>query len=184
MSPSDFLTVTERGGEPVSAAQVERFFQRYLWAGKFCAGKDVLEMACGTGPGLGYLQQVSGSLVAGDIAESVIALARQHYGKRVDLRQFDATDTGMADQSLDVIILFEAISNVLQHARATRATISISRRPAAVRLTVRDNGLGFGEHADSAGTGVGLANLRERLDDAFRLVAEYGDGVIKAVATL
>ena len=32
-----------------------------------------------------------------------------------------------------------------------------------MRLTVRDNGLGFGEHADSAGTGVGLANLRERL---------------------
>ncbi len=28
---------------------------------------------------------------------------------------------------------------------------------------VRDNGLGFGEHADASGAGVGLANLRERL---------------------
>lgn len=109
MTQSDFLDVTERGGEPVSAAQLDRFYQRYLWAGQFCSGKDVLEMACGTGPGLGYLKQVSRSLVAGDIAESVIALARQHYGDRVDLRQFDATETEMPDQSLDVVILFEAI---------------------------------------------------------------------------
>ena len=30
-------------------------------------------------------------------------------------------------------------------------------------VTVEDNGLGFSEHADSKGTGVGLSNLRERL---------------------
>lgn len=109
MSQADFLTVTERGGEPVSSAQLERFYQRYLWAGRLCAAKDVLEMACGTGPGLGYLQEVSRSLVAGDISESIVGLARQHYGARVDLRQFDATRTHIADQSFDVVILFEAI---------------------------------------------------------------------------
>jgi sensor histidine kinase YesM len=32
-----------------------------------------------------------------------------------------------------------------------------------IRFTIADNGLGFGVHADSAGTGLGLANLRERL---------------------
>ena len=109
MNQSDFLAVTERGGEPVSRAQLERFYQRYLWAGGFCAGRDVLEMACGTGPGLGYLKEVSGSLVAGDISESVIALARQHYGGRIDLHQFDATNTGITKQSFDVVILFEAL---------------------------------------------------------------------------
>ena len=30
-------------------------------------------------------------------------------------------------------------------------------------FTVIDNGLGFSDSADSKGTGVGLANLRERL---------------------
>ena len=30
-------------------------------------------------------------------------------------------------------------------------------------LSVKDNGLGFSDHADSSGEGVGLSNLRERL---------------------
>jgi SAM-dependent methyltransferase len=105
----DFTSVTERGGEAVSRAQLDRFFQRYLWAGRFCAGKDVLEMACGTGPGLGHLQAVSRSLVAGDISPAVLDHARRHYGSRIDLRQFDATCTPFEDGSFDVVILFEAI---------------------------------------------------------------------------
>lgn len=138
MSTSDFLTITERGGEPVSAAQVDRFYQRYLWAGQFCSGKDVLEMACGTGPGLGYLKHVSRSLVAGDIAESVISLAREHYGSRIDLRQFDATDTGMPDQSLDVVILFEAIY-YFPDVRKLLAEVSRLLRPNGVFLLATAN---------------------------------------------
>ena len=105
----DFISVTERGGETVSRAQLDRFHQRYIWAGRIGAGKDVLEMACGTGPGLGHLQAVSGRFSAGDIAPSVLQHARQHYGQRIDLHQFDATHTPFADQSFDVVILFEAI---------------------------------------------------------------------------
>jgi SAM-dependent methyltransferase len=109
MMSSSFISVTESGGEQVSTAQVARFYQRYLWAGTHCRDKDVLEMACGTGPGLGHLQRVSRSLVAGDVDERVLARARQHYGKRVDLRQFDATRTPFEDACFDVILLFEAI---------------------------------------------------------------------------
>ncbi len=106
---ADFLIVTERGGEPVSAAQLDRFHQRYLWAGAYCRGKDVLEMACGTGPGLGHLLSVSASLAAGDIAESVLGIARAQYGERVALQRFDATKTPYASESFDVIVFFEAI---------------------------------------------------------------------------
>lgn len=109
MNPSEFLIVTERGGEPVSRAQLERFHQRYLWAGSLCAGQDVLEMACGTGPGLGYLKSVARSLVAGDVDKTIVAMAKAHYGDRVDVRQFDACATGLASASFDVVILFEAI---------------------------------------------------------------------------
>lgn len=105
----DFISVTERGGETVSRAQLDRFHQRYIWAGRIGAGKDVLEMACGTGPGLGHLQAVSRRFSAGDIAPSVLEHARHHYGQRIDLHQFDATHTPFADQSFDVVILFEAI---------------------------------------------------------------------------
>ena len=104
-----FISVTERGGETVSQAQLDRFNQRYIWAGKFAQGVDVLELACGTGPGLGHLQRVSRRLVAADISEQVLAVARAHYGDRIDLRQLDACNTGLDVSSFDVVILFEAI---------------------------------------------------------------------------
>jgi SAM-dependent methyltransferase len=105
----DFLTVTERGGEPVSQAQLERFFQRYIWACTFAKDKEVLELACGTGPGLGHLQKVSKRLLAADISEQVLSAARAYYGQRIDLRQLDACNTGLDACSFDIIILFEAI---------------------------------------------------------------------------
>lgn len=106
---SDFLIVTERAGEPVTRAQVERFHQRYLWAGTFCRDRDVLEVACGTGPGLGYLQSVSRTFKAGDVSDATLEIARRHYGERIDLRQFDAAKTPFPDSSFDVVVLFEAI---------------------------------------------------------------------------
>jgi len=106
---TNFVDVTERGGEKVSKAQLERFYQRYIWAGTHAQGADVLELACGTGPGLGYLQSLSRSLVAADISEEVLSLARDHYGSRIDFRKLDACNTGLDTASFDVVILFEAI---------------------------------------------------------------------------
>ena len=104
-----FLEVTELAGDEVSQEQVERVATRYAWALERAAGKDVLEIACGTGPGLGLLQKVARSFVAGDISEQILARARAHYGTRVDLRAMDAMALPFADQSLDVIIIFEAL---------------------------------------------------------------------------
>jgi SAM-dependent methyltransferase len=108
-STKNFVSVTECGGEYVSQAQVDRFIQRYVWAGEFSRGKEVLELACGTGPGLGYLKKISRRLVACDISEEVLDFARAHYGNRIDLRKLDACNTGLDSNSFDVVILFEAI---------------------------------------------------------------------------
>jgi SAM-dependent methyltransferase len=104
-----FLSVTEQGGEKVSKEQLFRFFQRYVWAGKISAGKEVLELACGTGPGLAYIQKQAQSLIAADLSAEILDLARSHYGNRIDLRKLDACDTGLDSGSFDVIIFFEAI---------------------------------------------------------------------------
>jgi len=109
MSKPNFITVTECGGEMVSQAQLDRFYQRYFWAGRICCGEDVLEMACGTGPGLGYLQSVSRHFSAGDISPTVLEHARSYYGQRIDIHEFDACHTPFKAHSFDVIILFEAI---------------------------------------------------------------------------
>ncbi len=52
---NDYVSVTEIAGDDVTQEQIDRLCNRYYWAGQYCAGKDVVETACGSGQGLGYL---------------------------------------------------------------------------------------------------------------------------------
>ena len=108
-STSDYVDVTEIAGDPVSKEQIDRVANRYVWAAKFCSGKDVVEAACGTGPGLALLNNVSRSLEAGDVSEAILNRVRANYGDQISLRQFDAQAMPFDDESKDVIVLFEAI---------------------------------------------------------------------------
>lgn len=105
----DFSSVTELAGDEVSQEQVERLAHRYLWAGAFCGGCDVLEVACGSGQGLGHLAARARRLWAGDLTSRLVRDARRHYGERVALMELDAQRLPFPDASLDVVILFEAI---------------------------------------------------------------------------
>lgn len=106
---TDFLDVTELAGDEVTAEQVERMCHRYYWAAHHCEGKDVVEVACGTGQGLGYLAARARSLVGGDFSQAMVDRAAAHYGRRVEVRRFDAQDMPFADASLDAVLIFEAL---------------------------------------------------------------------------
>ncbi len=106
---SNFLNVTELSGDEVSQEQVQRMCHRYYWAGTYCHDKDVLEVACGTGQGAGYLEGRSKSYQAGDFSERILSIALNHYGTRIEFKQFDAQEMPFADSSLDVVLLFEAL---------------------------------------------------------------------------
>lgn len=107
----DFSTVTELGGEQGSHAQLARLHERYAWALGFCAGKDVLEVACGTGPGLGMLAGAARSVTGADIDLRNLARARGTYRDRPAIRllRADAQALPFADAVLDVVLLFEAL---------------------------------------------------------------------------
>jgi len=64
---TDYTSVTEIAGSKVSNEQLLRMAHRYHFAAGFCAGKDVLEVACGAGVGLGYLAKFAKRVVGGDI---------------------------------------------------------------------------------------------------------------------
>lgn len=106
---SDFVALTEIAGDDVSTEQVERICRRYYWAGEYCRSKDVLEVACGTGQGVGYLAGVARSFVAGDYSDVILEIAKKHYGERYAFKQFDAQKIPYPDASFDVVIIFEAI---------------------------------------------------------------------------
>jgi len=106
---TDYRTVTEIPGDQGTREQLERMFHRYHFAAIFCSGKEVLEVACGAGQGLGYLASKAKRLVGGDYTKSLVNLAKDYYRDRVEVQQLDAHQLPFGDKSFDVVILYEAI---------------------------------------------------------------------------
>lgn len=72
-----------------------------------------------------------------------------------------------ADAQIGVYrIVQEGLNNIVRHAAATEASVSIRRTGGEVEIEIRDNGVGFMPDGDRPSAGVpapiGLANLQER----------------------
>jgi SAM-dependent methyltransferase len=104
-----FTSVTEISGDEVTKEQIDRAYRRYIWGSQFCLGKDVLEVACGSGFGLGLLARKSNSFRAGDYDPALVAHANKVYGGRIEILELDAENLPFPDHSLDVIMIFEAV---------------------------------------------------------------------------
>jgi signal transduction histidine kinase len=61
-------------------------------------------------------------------------------------------------------ILQECINNVMKHANATRVDISLIRDDETISLTIEDNGGGFDTAGPSGHDGMGLKNMRARVN--------------------
>ncbi|MBI4211355.1 MAG: class I SAM-dependent methyltransferase [Deltaproteobacteria bacterium] len=107
----DYSTITELPESKVLPIQVDRSYSRYKFATAFCEGKEVLEVACGGGQGLGLLAATAKKVVGGDYEQNNLAHARTTYQKRpeIEVTHLDAHHLGFPDQSFDVILLYEAI---------------------------------------------------------------------------
>ncbi|HEV2489273.1 MAG TPA: class I SAM-dependent methyltransferase [Candidatus Acidoferrales bacterium] len=122
----DFASVTEQPGLPTTREGLSMLHARYAFAAGFCAGKNVLEVACGAGMGLGLLAKTASRLVAVDFSESLLRRVRKHYGDRIPLLRLDAHSLPFNASSFDVILLFEAIyylRNPLEFVRECRRVL-------------------------------------------------------------
>jgi two-component system NarL family sensor kinase len=61
-------------------------------------------------------------------------------------------------------VLQESINNVIKHAGANRVDISLMRDESSIRLSIEDNGKGFDETHPDFKAGMGLGNLRSRIN--------------------
>jgi ubiquinone/menaquinone biosynthesis C-methylase UbiE len=111
----DYAHVTEVSGDYVSKEQLQRMYSRYAFAKHYCEGKDVLEVACGSGQGLGFLKKSTQSLVGGDFSDYLLRTAQSYYGSKIPLVRLDAQRLPFKTASFDVVILFEAIYYLQQH---------------------------------------------------------------------
>jgi ubiquinone/menaquinone biosynthesis C-methylase UbiE len=105
----DYTTVTEVPGNRVTQEQLARMYHRYHFAAQFSEGKDVLEVACGAGLGLGYLAKKATRVLGGDYTESLVREAKGYYKEKIPLLCLDAHFLPFQARCFDVVILYEAI---------------------------------------------------------------------------
>jgi lipopolysaccharide/colanic/teichoic acid biosynthesis glycosyltransferase/2-polyprenyl-3-methyl-5-hydroxy-6-metoxy-1,4-benzoquinol methylase len=105
----DFDSVTELPGHEGTPEQMSMMYTRYHLAAQLSKGKDLLELGCGPGVGLGYLSKSARRVVGGDFDPKLVEIANQHYQGRVEICRLDAQQLPYEDESFDVILLLEAI---------------------------------------------------------------------------
>jgi SAM-dependent methyltransferase len=105
---ADFSQVTETWGIPASREQLAMQYCRYRMAGDLAAGKEVLEVGCGSGMGLAYLAAKSRRAVGVEFTPSLLAEARRRLPE-VEISQADAQQLPFEDRTFDVVLMLEMI---------------------------------------------------------------------------
>jgi PAS domain S-box-containing protein len=158
--------------------------------------KDCLQITEGV---LNQVRNLSLDLHPSILDDLGLAYALKWYAdrqaERAGLKIEVAADPSLPRLSRDIEIgcfriAQEALTNVVRHAKASRAVVTLLRGMRRVALRVRDNGVGFVvDAASSSGYGeasVGLASMQERarlLGGEVRVTSRLGHGT-EVIATL
>ena len=106
-----FTQVTEIPGQKATLEQLSMMITRYDLARAHSHDLDIVEIACGSGIGLGYLANSAKSVVGGDVdnALTVIAKINNSEYSNVTVLELDAHNLPFNDHVFDVLVIFEAI---------------------------------------------------------------------------
>ena len=124
---TDFTTVTEVPGNRIRGEALEELVVRYEYAASLCRDRDVLEVACGAGLGLGRLGSVARLVVGGDYSQELLSIAHRHYKRRVPLVRLDGAQLPFRDGSFDVVVLYEALYYLPSPQRFLAETVRLLR---------------------------------------------------------
>jgi signal transduction histidine kinase len=130
------------------------------------------EIKAASGDALADLRATLGVLRDGDAAAATgpaaglrdldeLAAGLRAAGVRVELDVADVAAVPVAVQAASYRIVQEALTNVLRHASASAARVSVTREDGVVRVEVLDDGVGAGA-AGAGGSGNGVRGMRER----------------------
>ena len=114
----DYDLITEMGGTEITNEAASMVYTRYALAADLAIGKRVLEIGCASGVGLGLIMEGADLVVGGDVFLPMLQSARRHYGRRLPLAQFSATDLPFANGSFDFVLFMEATYYVRDFDRA------------------------------------------------------------------
>lgn len=87
--------------------------QRYGWALGFVRGKVVVDMACGSGYGSGWMASVAEKVIGVDISEHAIAHANKTYGNTNCEFICENISNIELDLQADVVVSFETVEHIV-----------------------------------------------------------------------
>jgi SAM-dependent methyltransferase len=101
-------TDVELPGQRVTSTTLQTVVMRYVVAGEMASGRRVLELGCGPGIGLEYLQKCGASDVTGaDRDAGLLRMARGQTSADLSLVQCDAMRLPFKQGAFDVVLLLE-----------------------------------------------------------------------------
>ena len=101
-------------------------------------------------------------------------------GVRVDL-EYEGPESRLSQEVETTVyrMVQEGLTNVVRHSSATEAAVAVSSQDHTLRILVEDQGVGFDLSSTHAGTSVGIASIRERVESLggrFSLESTPGKG--------
>ena len=105
----DYTSVTEKPGLWTTEEALRMLATRYSVAADLGRGRDVLEVGCAAGIGLGWLARGARRVVGADITAALLGQAKYQYGDKIALVRLDAEMLPFDAGTFDVILLCEAI---------------------------------------------------------------------------
>ena len=136
--PPRFEELTETTGIPLTPEGASMMYTRYWYAAQLAEGRTVLELGCGAGQGFGLLSATAGSVIGGDVSLPLLRAGRSHYQDRFPLVQLSAESLPFRDQSVSLVLFFEASYYVLDM-RSAFAEIARVLTPDGISLFVNAN---------------------------------------------
>lgn len=114
-------------------------FHRYLFAIPFCAGKDVLDVACGEGYGAALLGTVARSVIGIDASAEAVDHAQRQYASGVtSFAKALATDMPVPSCAVDTVVCFETIEHLAEHETLVREIRRVMRSDGLLILSTPD----------------------------------------------
>lgn len=97
----------------VDAQLLFEHVSRYQFALDYADGKDVLDVACGTGYGCYILASKARSVIGVDISNAAVEFASENYSQEnIEFKQADALNLPLRDDQFDLVVAFEIMEHL------------------------------------------------------------------------
>ncbi len=181
---TDYLHITELAGDDVSGEQIRRMYYRYGWARQFCVNNDVLEIACGTGQGAGFISKCANYYLASDYSWPMVNTLKSHYKNRVDVLQCSSELIPVKNESFDVILAFESIYYFPDVNRFIDECFRVLRNNGRLLIVTANKDLYDFNPSPNSVAYYGVIELNKLLSERALTSKFYGDVNVKDVSIL